>query len=142
MPEQVGQVLGCAPPSAPDPSQASHVAALVTLIVFGLLSIAGLAFAQSSQSYDLGCWGVTTSGGGRTQIGSDYLLNSAIGQTAAGEAKNGQYKLRAGYLQDWRTLSMQSAQVAAEPAVLDAQGDVFLPIIQNFIRTVRPCTYN
>jgi len=116
--------------------------ALATLIVFGLLSIAGLAFAQSSQNYDLGCWGVTTSGGGRVQLSNDYLLNSAIGQTAAGEANSGQFKLRAGYLQDWRTLSLPHVQDAVEPAAFDAQSDIFLPIIQNFVRTVRPCTYN
>ena len=115
---------------------------LATMIVFGLLSITGLAFAQSSQNYDLGCWGVLTSAGGRIQYGSDYLLNASIGQTAAGESTSAQYKLRAGYLQDWRTLSAASAPSAVEPAVLEADGNIFLPIIQNFVRTVRPCTYN
>lgn len=115
---------------------------LATVIVVGLLSITGLAFAQSSQNYDLGCWGVMTSAGGRIQYGSDFLLNASIGQTAAGEAISPQYKLRAGYLQDWQTLSVQSASIDAEPAVLAADGNIFLPIIQNFVRTVRPCTYN
>lgn len=114
---------------------------LATMIVLGLLSIAGLAFAQSSQNFDLGCWGGTVSAGGRIQLSDTQLLNASIGQTAAGAANSGQYKLRAGYLQDWRTLSMSSAP-AAEPAHFDAEDSIFLPIIQNFVRTVRPCTYN
>lgn len=115
---------------------------LVAVMVVGLLSVAGLAFAQSSQSYDLGCWGVTPSAGGRIQYGGTYLLNASIGQTAAGEANSGQYKLRAGYVQDWSTLSIQDAHTAAQPALIEGDGDVFLPIIQNFVRTVRPCNYN
>jgi hypothetical protein len=115
---------------------------LATMIVLGLLSIAGLAFAQSSQNFDLGCWSGMVSAGGRIQLSETQLLNASIGQTAAGEANSGQYKLRAGYLQDWRTLSMSGAQATAEPAHLDADGNIFLPIIQNFVRTVRPCTYN
>lgn len=115
---------------------------LATMIVFGLLSIAGLAFAQSSQNFDLGCWGGTVSAGGRIQYGNDYVLNASIGQTAAGEANSGQYKLRVGYLQDWRTLSMSGVQAASEPTFANADDSIFLPIIQNFVRTVRPCTYN
>jgi len=114
---------------------------LVAAIVVGLLSVAGLAFAQSSQNYDLGCWGVTSSAGGRIQYGQTYLLNASIGQTAAGEANSGQYKLRAGYIQDWSTLSVQDAHAAAQPAMIDDDGNIFLPIIQNFVRTVRPCNY-
>jgi hypothetical protein len=107
----------------------------------GLLSVAGLAFAQSSQNYDLGCWGVTSSGGGRIQYGGTYLLNASIGQTAAGEANSGKYRLRAGYIQDWSTLSVLDAHAAAQPAMIDGDGNIFLPIIQNFVRTVRPCNY-
>ena len=114
---------------------------LVAVIVAGLLSVAGLAFAQSSQNYDLGCWGVTSSGGGRIQYGGTYLLNASIGQTAAGEANSGTFRLRAGYIQDWSTLSVQDAQGAAQPAMIDGDGNIFLPIIQNFVRTVRPCNY-
>ena len=115
---------------------------LATMLVLGLLSVTGLAFAQSSQNYDLGCWGVLTTAGGRIQYGNDFLLNASIGQTAAGEANSPQYKLRGGYLQDWSTLSTQGAPTASKPADLDASGNIFLPIVQNFLRTVRPCTYN
>ncbi len=118
---------------------------LLLLIVGGLLSVAGLTLAQSSASYDLGCWGVNTVGGGERQSGS-FLMRDAVGQTASGRSESSLYSLNAGYIQNWATLqSTQGAEVAVSattsPDRIEEDGTVFLPIVQNFVRLVRPCSF-
>ncbi len=119
-------------------------AVLVLVIVGGLLSVAGLAFAQSSQAYDLGCWAAVTSGGGERQSGS-YALRDATGQTAVGQTQSGQFTLRSGVIQNFSTLQATGARMPDAGSVVPAEaaddGVVFLPIIQNFVRSVRACNY-
>jgi hypothetical protein len=115
---------------------------MIVAIVGGLLSVTGLAMAQSSAAYDLGCWGTITSGGGQRQSGS-FVLRDATGQTAVGQANSSQFRLHAGYVQNWATLQ-NAAALSAEgvmPAVIEEDGTVFLPIVQNFVRLVRPCSF-
>ncbi len=119
-------------------------AVLVLVIVGGLLSVAGLAFAQSSQAFDLGCWAAVTSGGGERQSGS-YTLRDATGQTAVGQTQSGQFTLRSGVVQNWSATQVAGARMPDAGAVIPAEaaedGVVFLPIIQNFVRSVRTCNY-
>jgi hypothetical protein len=117
---------------------------LVLAIVGGLLSTAGLAFAQSSQLFDLGCWGTVTSGGGERQSGS-FTVRDATGQVAVGQSQSGQFTLRSGVVQDWSNSQTAGAFMPAAASVVPAEaaedGVIFLPIIQNFVRSVRTCNY-
>ncbi len=115
---------------------------MIVAIVAGLLSVTGLAMAQSSAAYDLGCWGTITSGGGQRQSGS-FVLRDATGQTAVGQANSSQFRLHAGYVQNWATLqnTAASSTEGVTPAVIEEDSTVFLPIVQNFVRLVRPCSF-
>ena len=59
---------------------------LLTLLLVLLLGLAfvGVVAAQTSDGFDLS-WYVISGGGGNSE-GSDYVLSSTVGQTAAGES--------------------------------------------------------
>jgi hypothetical protein len=68
-----------------------------TLLVTGLLLLAGGAWAASAGPYDLSWWTVDV-GGGSSQGGS-YALAGTIGQHDAGALAGGGYTLGGGF---WR----------------------------------------
>lgn len=109
------------------------LAGLLTLI---LLSFAGAAFAQSSELFDLGCWGTFTSAGGRSTATS-FTVSGVLGQTAAGQSGATSFTVRGGYAQDWRTLTPPPSVVPNDPG----PERVYFPLLGSFNRIVRPCNW-
>ena len=114
---------------------------LIVLLVAGLtFTAAGAAYAQVSQQYDLGCWGVLSAGGG-THTSSGYVVKDIVGQMAAGTSSNSSYLIRAGYTQDWRTIGHNTG--GTTPPVVNPAEDnfLFLPYVARMIKIARSCPW-
>lgn len=105
-------------------------------VVFVILSASGLALAQASASFDLGCWGVFTTTGGET-TSPTFRVSAALGQVVAGTVDSPNARMRIGYLQDWRTL--QPAVPTPGPTVTPGDLNVYLPIISRYVHITRSC---
>ena len=111
--------------------------ALILLLVAVLaLSVAGVALAQSSTNYDLGCWSVLTSVGG-TRTSTNYQLNETFGQLAPGRSTSPNYTLNAGFQQDWRTLTPNDTP----PVIGPNDTVIYMPLIQLTVRVTRTCMW-
>jgi hypothetical protein len=110
------------------------VVGLIVMLV--ILSASGLALAQSSANFDLGCWGVFTTTGGES-ASPTFRLSAAVGQVAAGTVDSLNARLRIGYQQDWRTL--QPVAPTPGPTVPPWGPDVYLPIISRYVHITRSC---
>lgn len=109
----------------------------VSLIVLLLiLAASGLALAQASTQFDLGCWGVFTNAGG-TMTSPTFRVTAAVGQVTAGVVESANTRLRIGYQQDWRTL--QPPVVAPSPTRTPGSFSVYLPMINRYVRITRSC---
>lgn len=106
------------------------------IVVFIMLSASGLVLAQSSATFDLGCWGVFTTAGGETASAS-FRVSAATGQVVAGTVDSPNARLRVGYLQAWRTL--QPAVPTPAPTVTPGSLNVYLPIISRYVHISRTC---
>lgn len=106
------------------------------VVTFVILSASGLALAQSSASFDLGCWGVFTTTGGET-ASPTFRVSTAVGQVVAGTMDSPNVRLRIGYLQDWRTL--QPVAPTPSPTVTPGDLNVYLPIISRYVHITRSC---
>ena len=69
-------------------------AALIVALLVGLLT-AGVAYAQSSASFDLG-WNVLGGGGGESESAS-FAAGSTIGQPLVGSSESASFQLDAGF---------------------------------------------
>jgi hypothetical protein len=111
---------------------------LILLLVGVLaLSAAGVAVAQSSQSYELGCWSVLTSVGG-TRTSTNFQINETFGQLAPGRSTSPSYTLNAGFQQDWRTLTPDNP---APPVIGPDDSAIYIPLIQLTVRVTRTCMW-
>ncbi len=110
---------------------------VLLLVAAAALSFAGLASAQSSNYYQLGCWGVVTAAGGE-RTSDNYLLTDSVGQIAPGQSASTSYILRSGYIQ-----SGPAGQAAALGAP-DATGqdvDIYIPFLNQYLRVIYVCPY-
>jgi hypothetical protein len=112
-------------------------AILLVVALLAGLSFTGLALAQSSPSFDLGCWSVNTSAGGLQQS-SSFRLNSSLGQVVAGQTNSPNFSVRLGYVQDWRTL--QPAPGPVVTPIPNAVATIYLPVVRRSVRIVRQCS--
>ncbi|MFN8490243.1 MAG: hypothetical protein U0350_21830 [Caldilineaceae bacterium] len=105
------------------------------IIVVGALSITSLALAQSSQNFDLGCWGAVNSGGDRRQSTS-VIIQDAVGQWTGGVASSANVVLRGGYVQNWVAQPTPTPQPTVLPS---GEQKSYLPWIANYVSIVRFC---
>lgn len=128
-------------------------AILLATLFAGFLA-SGVALAQSTQEFDLGCRAVLTAGGSWTQYSNvNVALHSSLGQWNAGRtAVPGGAVIHSGYMlkasgqtfvatADAAPATTEGAATLEESAVvLDG---VYLPAIYavKFIRFVRPCNW-
>jgi hypothetical protein len=108
---------------------------LLLILVLAALSITGIAAAQSSDNFDLGCWGALTGGGG-TRESANFRVRDAFGQWAIGVSDSPSVRVRGGFIQNWN----------APPAAITSQqlpGNtrLFMPVISNVVRVVRACAF-
>ncbi len=115
-------------------------AALLLLVVVAALSVTGLATAQSSTSYEFGCWGITTAGGGM-RSSTNYRLFDATGQTAVGQSASPSYQIRTGYIQPGLVAPSLAATGLNAPAQGEQNPGIYLPFLSNYIRIVYRCPY-
>ena len=109
---------------------------LLAVLLAGL-SVSGMALAQSSGNFDLGCWGVVTTAGG-TQQTANFRLTYALGQLSAGGASSPNYALSIGYLQDWRKLQPGPGPIITPDP--NAVATLYLPIISHSVKLIRKCS--
>ena len=121
-----------------------QVLILLCIVIGSTLAMTSVALAQQSSSFDLGCWSVTTGGGGRHSSFNTALQDALVGG-AAGNMTSASYRLRAGYAQSWTFLTPNAAIAdggtanAITAATPQADNDIYLPIISNFVRIQRTC---
>ncbi len=120
--------------------RAAFKTALLLLVVVAALSVTGLATAQSSTTYEFGCWGITTAGGGM-RSSTNYRLFDATGQTAVGQSAGPTYQIRAGYIQPGLVAPSMAAAGLNTPAQGEQAPGIFLPFLSNYIRIVYRCPY-
>jgi hypothetical protein len=103
------------------------------------LSMTGLALAQASNSFDLGCSGVF-SGAGGVLTSPNYRVYDSLSQTAAGRASSTNYRLLIGHVQSWGVVPRGAVQTAVAPA---QPGDttLYFPFVAKFVRIVRQCSW-
>ena len=106
------------------------------IVVFVMLSASGLALAQASATFDLGCWGVFTTAGGES-ASATFRLSTTVGGMVAGTVDSPNARVRIGYLQDWRTL--QPVVPTPGPTVTPGSLNVYLPIISRYVHITRSC---
>ncbi|MCL4860034.1 MAG: hypothetical protein KJZ93_11535 [Caldilineaceae bacterium] len=108
---------------------------LLTLVAAGALSVTGLALAQSSNYFDLGCWGFLT-GGGAVRRSATAQVQDALGLPAVGVSTSVTALGRSGHLHQW-----QPAAPAASPGQpLVGENRVYLSSVWAFVRQVRACS--
>jgi hypothetical protein len=108
---------------------------LLALAVIVALSVSGLALAQSSNLFDLGCWGVLTNGGG-LRSSPTVKLQDALGQAAVGTTSSPTVIIRGGYAQNW---SAPSATTVQSSQVVTGENLIHMPLLWAFIKNARPC---
>ena len=107
------------------------------IVVLVALSVSGLALAQASPRFDLGCWGALTTAGGEQQT-PNFRLTYTVGQVIAGGAASPNAQLRIGYSQDWRTL--QPAIPTPGPTITSGTETIYLPLISRYVPMIRSCS--
>ena len=103
------------------------------------LAISGLALAQASPNFDLGCSGVLSTAGG-VAVSPNFRLFDSLGQTVAGRAESANFRLRIGYIQNWSVLEASTVPASVAPA----QGDgatLYFPFVAKFVAAIRQCSW-
>jgi hypothetical protein len=117
---------------------------LLALLIVSLFSAGGVALAQSSNSYDLGCWSVALGGGGE-RSSSNFRIVDSFGYWAhSGVQSGGTAGLRPGFI--WAAPAGSGTTLASAAPALSAAspldgGVLYLPIVSNYIRVVRTCPW-
>ena len=118
----------------------------ITVALLGVLvavSASGLALAQASNRFDLGCWGALTTAGGEQQT-ANFRLTYTVGQVTAGGAASPHVQLRIGYSQDWRTLhpavpTPDPTIPTPSPTITSPTATLYLPLIGRYVTIIRSC---
>lgn len=113
---------------------------LLALAIVSLFSFTGVAFAQSSGAYDLGCWGVMLAGGGvQPGASNDYRMIDSMGYWATGTTVSSAHSLRPGYIQDWAVLETEDPPPVPPPTF--GSSVAYAPLVSNVLRFVRTCPW-
>ena len=113
---------------------------LLLLVAVAALSITSLATAQSSPSYQLGCWGIITAGGG-VRASTFYRLSDSTGQVAVGQSASDSYTIRSGYIQPALVVPGSRAAAITAPDGPAQNAEIYIPILNRSVRIVYVCPY-
>jgi hypothetical protein len=103
------------------------------------LAVSGLALAQASPNFDLGCSGVLSTAGG-VAVSPTFRLFDSLGQTVAGRAASPNFRVQIGYIQNWSVLEASTAQANLSPAQVDGV-TLYFPFAARFVAAVRQCSW-
>lgn len=109
---------------------------LLTLAVVAALSISGLALAQNSNLFDLGCWGSFT-GGGERRISTTHIIQDSLGQPSVGTMSSSTVIIRSGYAQNWSALTTAQVEPAGQP--ITGTTVVHMPLLWGFVKQTLSC---
>lgn len=113
---------------------------LVVIVLAGSLLMTVAALAQQSTQYDLGCWSVTTGGGG-SRTSPNFRLVDAVGQNAAGNSTSPSFLLRAGYGQSLGFLAPAPTPIVTPMPPPSNTVTINLPLISYNVVIQRTCPY-
>ena len=108
---------------------------LVLLAALVALSVTGLALAQSSNIFDLGCWGALT-GGGDQRLSTTAKLRDSIGLAAVGTASSSTAIIRGGNIQQ---VFAAPTTPPATPQPITGDNLIFLSSVFSFVKNARVC---
>jgi hypothetical protein len=97
----------------------------VALVLVAILLTTGAALAQRSALFSLGCWAITSSGGGDQRISASFRINDAI-TSIGGEMVGTSNRIRANHFAVWSALNPYPGPGTPPPA--DSQL-LYLPLI-------------
>lgn len=115
---------------------------LVAAAIMLALSVSAVAAAQSSSSYQLGCWGVVSAGGDAQRTispESGRILYGSTGQWSVGSSSNSMHGVQAGYMQP-AAKGPFGASAAVQRASTQPPS-LYLPFLSNYVRVVYVCPY-
>lgn len=107
---------------------------LLLLVLLGALSASGLVLAQSTNQFDLACWGVFTAGGD-LRISTNARIQDAFGQMVVGDMTSPTAIVRQGHVQ--RLFS--NAAPPPDPQPVTGKNLVFLSSVWSMVKLVRWC---
>jgi len=113
---------------------------VLLLAAIAALAVTSIAGAQSSPSFQLGCWGIVTAGGG-VRASTYFRISDSIGQITAGQSASTNYLVRSGYIQPSLVVPNARASVITAPDE-SAQGvEIYIPILNRSVYVVYACPY-
>ncbi|HMN29025.1 MAG TPA: hypothetical protein PKE45_12815 [Caldilineaceae bacterium] len=107
---------------------------LVLLAALVALSVTGLAVAQSSNIFDLGCWGALT-GGGDQRLSTTAKLRDSIGLAVVGTTSSNTAIIRGGNIQQF----FAAPTPVATPQPITGDNLIFLSSVFSFVKNARVC---
>lgn len=97
----------------------------VALVLVAILLTTGAALAQRTALYSLGCWAITSGGGGDQRTSASFRINDAI-TPIGGEMVGTSNRIRANHFAVWGALNPYPGPGTPPPA--DSQL-LYLPLI-------------
>lgn len=97
----------------------------VALVLVAILLTTGVALAQRTALYSLGCWAITSGGGGDQRISTTSQINDAI-TPIGGEMAGTSNRIRANHFAVWSALNPSPGPGTPPPAGSQL---LYLPLI-------------
>lgn len=112
-------------------------ATLLIMAAVLAVSVAGVAWAQASNNYDMACWGALTSTTG-LQTSNNFAAVAALGEPVIGRSTSANFSLNTGFHVDFTTLGTGVPDPGPE---ITPAGDqkLYMPFLSRMVRTVRTC---
>lgn len=104
------------------------------------LAVTGMAAAQSSPSFQLGCWGIVTAGGG-VRSSTFYRISDSIGQVGVGQSASANFIVRAGYIQPSLVVPNVRAAIVDAPENPAQGAQIYIPILNRSVSIIYVCPY-
>lgn len=107
---------------------------LLVLALGGALSASRLALAQSTNQFDLACWGVFTTGGG-LRSSANVRVQDAFGQLAVGDMVSPTAIVRQGHVQRF----FVDTTPPPDPQPVTGENLIYLSSVWGFLKLIRGC---
>jgi hypothetical protein len=112
---------------------AIHLVLLVLALV-SALSASGLALAQSTNQYDLSCWGIFTTGGD-LRVSTNARVQDAFGHLAVGDMVSLTAIVRQGHVQRF----FVNTTSTPDPQPVTGENLIYLSSVWGFLKLIRGC---
>lgn len=113
---------------------------ILLLVATAALAVTSIAGAQSSPSFQLGCWGIVTAGGG-VRASTYFRISDSIGQITAGQSASKYYIVRSGYIQPALVAPNARASAITAPGEAAQGAEIYIPILNRSVYIVYVCPY-